>query len=524
MLALVLACSPSDPEPTCEPGGGHLCDVESGIAAEVGFIDLDEEAYRLRDVQLTSSPARLFYSFHPSSSGSDAAPLFVLNAGGPGAACMYMIAHGSGPYRIQTDEGAGVEVTANPHSLTALANLLYLDARNTGFSYPVLDNPGDQNERLNHFTGANYNVYRDAADLLRALLAFLRNHPDIAANPIYFVAESYGGMRTTVMLNLLLFHGRQSDDDRQSEDALLLRAPELTADLDEYSAVRFGSTAPEPGTVAEQFRGQILVQPWLAGIRQLEVTASLLEQPDSPLDEIAAETGVPYLRCSEQPAPCDAYVNAQEYLRSANRSAYDFRQPDDWLEQYDAPVSEAANQYELLRRLLDVEDEQLLEAFRGPRPGAFRYGDLAYAPDGPAGDLQQHLDALEPWDGYFVATNNEARTAFFDGENRDLDVEPNQARYGELFLQNLRYIDTLVTRAAFDLVVYSPALAPTLESYPEVDRATVADGPGGEEIRIAYADGDTRTFAAPRYPQSSHAVFLDEPAALLEDIAAFLGL
>ena len=129
---------------------------------------------------------------------------------------------------------------------------------------------------------------------------------------------------------------------------------------------------------------------------------------------------------------------------------------------------------------------------------------------------------LEPWDAYFLDTNQEAFEAFLDRQNTALGLEPSQPVYGELFLQNLRYIHTFISRAKFDLLVYAPALAPVLQSYAAVERVTLTGSEPGERLRVEYADGLSRTIASPYYAQSSHAVLRGEPTSLLADIAAFV--
>ncbi len=530
LLAIVLtaACSPAQKTSDCESGVDAACRFDSatddaalsasGPSPEVGFIRLEQESYFLRGLELTSSEARFFYAFQPASNEPETKPLLVFNAGGPAAAVMYLISHGSGPERIayKTVQDSAVEVVANPDSLTDVANLLYLDARNTGFSYSITPHPDDRVDRQDEFTGVNYNVFRDAADLLRALLAFMRARPSLTKNPVYFVAESYGAMRSTVMLNQLLFHGTRS-----SESAIL-SAPALNAQLDDFFEQRFENATPDPDRVAEYFRGLILVQPWLAGSRQSEIAGELLEQADSPLDRIAEQTGIRYLRCSEQSAPCDPYNNARDFLRSANRSAYDFRKPADWLQQYDRDTREAATRFQVLKKLLGVDDTKIKQAFSTSRLGAYRYGDTEEASNDLSGDLEQHFGALEPWDTYFVLTNREAQLAFFDGENLSQKIEPTQALYGELFLDNIRYVKTFITRAQYDLVIYAPALAPTFQSYPAVTRAEVVIAEGNDQIVIDYADGTTRRIVAPSYPLGSHLLFREQAAVLKADIADFL--
>ena len=63
----------------CGPAG-EARDRES----ETGFVSIAMESYRLVDEELTSGGAALFYDYQPTTSDDEAAPLFVVTAGGPG--------------------------------------------------------------------------------------------------------------------------------------------------------------------------------------------------------------------------------------------------------------------------------------------------------------------------------------------------------------------------------------------------------------------------------------------------------
>jgi hypothetical protein len=89
---------------------------------------------------------------------------------------------------------------------------------------------------------------------------------------------------------------------------------------------------------------------------------------------------------------------------------------------------------------------------------------------------------------------------------------------GEAFLENARVVPTLVSRADYDLVVYREALVPALASYPGVQNALLV----GEEIRVDWTDGTSRTLFSPLYA-SSHSVSRDRPSELFADLVRFVG-
>ena len=136
------------------------------------------------------------------------------------------------------------------------------------------------------------------------------------------------------------------------------------------------------------------------------------------------------------------------------------------------------------------------------------------------GDLEAHYGTLAPWDAHFVDLNREALNAFVSRTTQAVGGDPAQTSYAELFLQDLRYTDAFVTQAVHDLVIYSPAIAPTLASYDEVlTVGEVAD----EALEVRYVDGDVGRLTMPRYPDSGHSVCRDQPAKLHDDIRDFIA-
>jgi hypothetical protein len=493
----------------CGVDDAHPPDAAVVLSAELGFLDVEADTYHIDGTELSSSPARLFYSFHPATVAPDRAPLLVLHAGGPVASSLYIMAYGTAEQRL--DLSAVVTLVHNADSLTDVAHLLYLDPRQAGFSYSTLVDPSIDSARVSELSAANYNPYRDAADMLEGLLAFLRTHPTLANRQTYFVGESYGGLRTSLMSNFLLFATEYAAGTRR------FVSPNLVADVHRHFEARFGHAEPAAVEVATQFRGQILIEPWFAGDRQAQFSGPLLELPGSILDEVAAETGTPYRRCAEQPAPCVPYDNALAFVAAAGRSIYDVRAPEDWLAQHSAVVTAVGTNPSALAALFGVTAADLAGALAG-RGGAYRFADPARGLAHPQGDLIASWGAIQPWDAYFADGNEEARSVFYASQAAALAIDPRLPAYGELLVENLRYLSTFVSRATYDVLVYAPALPPTLASYPSVSQVTEpADG----VLRVEYTDGTVRSIVSPHYA-TSHSVERDDPAHLHDDIAAFL--
>jgi hypothetical protein len=486
------------------------------LAAEVGFVDLPEIPYRIGDTQLVSSPARFFYALQPAAADATEAPIFVVGAGGPAASAMFVLAYTGGPYAAQTESDGTIAVAPSPHALTELGNVVYVDSRNAGFSYPTLEDPALPEQRASELAVRNYNVYREAADVLHVLLELLEQHPALRDNPVYVLTESYGGLRATVMLNLLLFGADYVSGTRP------FSAPALHERIQDFCLARFDDPTPPPEVVAGQFRGQILLQPTLAGGRQSAAAGALFEEPGSVLERLGADAGADYVPCRLQQIECDPYDNAHAFLRSIDRSPYDFRASAAWLAQHIDATEVVATHHAWLAQVTGVDTVALDATLGAVRDGAYRFADPAQGQRTPRGDLEAHFGTLPLWDAHFVALNRESLPVFSSAAARELRVDPDHESFGELFLENLRYISSFISRAEYDLVIYSPALIPALESFPQVRRAWLESAAAVDLIRIEYSDGAVRSIFSPRYLDSSHSVCHDQPAKLRDDIVGFL--
>ncbi|MFC1642567.1 hypothetical protein ACFL5O_07755 [Myxococcota bacterium] len=384
---------------------------------------------------------------------------------------MFLLAYHA-PSGITDPAATTATVGHNEWSLARLGHLFFAEARNAGFSYALLEDPSVRNLRDSEFRVENYNVYRDAADLWQVLLGFLDRHSELAASPVYFLAESYGALRVTVMISFALNALEYASGQRE------FLAPQLFERLASF----------------EQVRGQILLQPWFAGRRQAAVTGELLEQSGSVLDRLAAAAGTSYVRCGEQGDPCDPYANARALLETMDRSAYDIRAGSDWLNRHTDLVVNAATQRESLASLLGVGPELIDPVLGGDRTQAYRFADPGHSIFSADGHLEQAYGAVRPWDAYLVPLNGEAHDVFVSEAANANRANSNQSDCGELFLDNLRVTPTFMSRAEFDLVIFGPSLAPVLASYPKVTSASLVNTTWSEQIEVEFADRTTRTF------------------------------
>ena len=157
----------NDTEPDDEP-----VVIVEGLDYESGFIDLEENTYTLSNKSSKSGRAKIWYDFQPANKDPESKPLFVLYNGGPGSSSSLIFLYNTS--RKTADQAfAGEGVADNKWNWNQLGNLLYIDARQTGFSYGIVDNPSNSSARSNYFSTANFNVFVDAADFIRVILRFL---------------------------------------------------------------------------------------------------------------------------------------------------------------------------------------------------------------------------------------------------------------------------------------------------------------------------------------------------------------
>jgi hypothetical protein len=534
------------------------------VRNEAGFMAIEPVSFYfhygsyLNRLDLRSSEARLFYSFQAAESEPERKPLFVFFNGGPGSATSFgLMSMCTGRYTLDNRvEGGGDAYIANATPWTRLGNLLYVDAREAGFSYNLMDGVSNELARWREFNAQNFNPLFDAADFIRLILRFLAAHPALRANRVVIVGESYGGDRATCLLHLLLNYADYGNGRQMLQD------PALSGEIQEHIDAVFpeyrGRTAP-PEVVARQFGHQILVQPSVPwGYREV-VTEEMLRRPGSELYRIAAETGVAY-------SP-EAYPDRFEYLEAAGRDPYIYVKPEGWLDGFFNKAGVLLRTVANLVKVTGADIPAIPQFYASARSRAYRVANSAFnagaAVPGvsasaavralfidPAvreaertraepGDMTAVFGALQPWDRYFIGSNRNSNWAFHTfnvAMLRGYEAHPTDLRYGRMFLENLVHVETFVTDAAYDLVVYARAFAPSLARYGDIvasaveSRAPAAGESRPGRIVVSYRPGafpglpaaGTRTIRFPPYEKSCHAVSLTQPAELFDDAAEWL--
>ncbi len=139
--------------------------------------------------------ATLFYTYYKKSGGNNAErPLVISFNGGPGSASVWMHIAYTGPKILAIDdEGYPVQpygIKDNPYSILDLADIVYIDPVNTGYSRTIPES-GKEVER-DKFFGIN----ADIKYLAEWLTTFVTRN-ERWTSPKFLVGESYGGTRVS---------------------------------------------------------------------------------------------------------------------------------------------------------------------------------------------------------------------------------------------------------------------------------------------------------------------------------------
>lgn len=562
---------------TTDPAGTGI--ATSSLPCESGFIEIEPihfyfhfQNYFSR-LPLTSSQCRIWYTFQPADENSQEKPLFVFFNGGPCSAttCGLMSFYTSRWTLDKDKEFGGNYFISNPVSWTQLGNLLYIDARGAGFSYDLMDNSQDIGFRRRAFNAQNYNAYIDAADYVRTLLRFLDQHPAIQNNPVIIVGESYGGIRATVMLYMLLNYRRFSNDNESYQD------PALVQEIQEhYNQVFPGRQDTEipPTIIAQQFGHQILIQPALTTNFQNTVEGEILEREGSIIYQVAAEEGLEFIPCRQQNNPdCNPKDNIYTFIYQARRDYYMVAKPYGWLSGWFSNAAQKLGYIDNLNLMTGVDVLQIPGLYSSARTRAFRFIEDnspnsvpsdslplylrldwlnrnnstpaiqdpidPLTPIAPLTTLTQAFGQLLPWDYYYLQSNRDGLNAYYNNIAASRGYFLNfrySEYYGWMFLKNLAQVKTFITNAKYDIVVYAPAIPGALALHSNIlynaihDTAPIPgqERPGNIILNYrpnAYPDIpglDTRTIRFPFYPHSAHAVSATEPIELFNDVRDWL--
>jgi carboxypeptidase C (cathepsin A) len=147
--------------------------------------------------------ATLYYTYYERSNVKDKAnrPLVISFNGGPGSASVWMHIAYTGPKVLKIDnEGYPIQpygVKDNPNSILDVADIVYVNPVNTGYSRMIEDKEGKLPER-DTFFGINADI-KYLAEWVNTFIT-RKNRWE---SPKYIIGESYGGTRVMGLANEL---------------------------------------------------------------------------------------------------------------------------------------------------------------------------------------------------------------------------------------------------------------------------------------------------------------------------------
>lgn len=470
---LLASCGPSDrplccgclcEDPTwscsenvCLDGEGRALE----LTPEAGFLELEPRELLLQRVRVRTARHRVWYSFQPArvEAGPDA-PLLVFFNGGPGKPTLFLLGGNTG--EVSLDTPMDVDWSENASPWTRLGHLLYIDAPFTGFSHWMRSEddfwPSDDSPRI------------DAANFLLVILRFLARHPQLEAEDVVLVGESYGGVRATWMRHHLIHRTALLDETPYQDLAL----------ADAIAAHAERALGGSEADLESQFETLVMIQPALTGYLSLADSDS----DSSPLclpehDEFD---------CSLPPGASDATAES------------------------------------FAARLNDVE---IFEALIGVDPLgiAWLHSEHRVGAGSVNGDCESAFEAvfgsLEAGDCHYVRAYGSSGGRLYsavEGENHWTDPS-----FANVFLDIARRSDVLITDTGLDAVVDTGPLADQLAGGTGLSSATrFPDRPLGSarpgEIQLLFDDGEEKTLRIPTYDEAAHVVTLSHAAELLADV------
>jgi carboxypeptidase C (cathepsin A) len=140
--------------------------------------------------------ASLFYTYYKRSNikNTENRPLVISFNGGPGSASVWMHIAYTGPRVLKIDdEGFPIQpygIKENPHSILDIADIVYVNPVNTGFSRPIPNKKGKVDKEK--FFGVDADI-KYLAEWLNTFMS--RNERWLS--PKYLIGESYGTTRVS---------------------------------------------------------------------------------------------------------------------------------------------------------------------------------------------------------------------------------------------------------------------------------------------------------------------------------------
>ena len=505
------------------------------VASEAGFLEILGGTYRVEGYDRTSPRHRVWYSFHPAQFDRKNKPLVVFFNGGPGTSTTaYLFAFNTGPMTVDPQVTSGI--AANPNTWTKFANLLYIDAPATGFSYPLKNDDGTKPDIGN-------DMDRDASNFLRILVRFLYRHPTLQKNRVIIAGESYGGVRATLMLQHL--YNYASLTDAHTTDGF--RDTQLSGELSDYFREVFGTTTPSAADIATKFGHQVLIQPGLVGLEQSNQFYTVSN------DHYNVNSQFPMSTCRaefpDDPKPCWTTRSSDNRLPSCDQLNCD--KENNWAHDLEIQAGTKLTRLQTLNLALNVDVKSILwmndQTRRDRAYGRMTTTDYLVEAVTPIDlDSPTNLGSLNSEDNYLVVQSYRVSSPYGFVKPPVPPGTPPAARSwadagvgaytGGAFAAHVRNnVKSFITVTQYDATIWSPSIALGLESlvgsinpvagcgFDATFHNIVSDNnngtrPGAMELWWDnYPGGETKFVTMPTY-QSGHTVTMRAPADLLTDV------
>jgi choice-of-anchor A domain-containing protein len=491
------------------------------LASEAGFLEIDGGSYTAENKPRTSPTHRIWYSFQPAWYTPKSKPLAVLFNGGPGSSTSAMMfSFNTGPMTLDPEPAVthDQKITSNPNSWTRFANLLYIDAPGTGFSYPLPYGTGPQD--------LGTDMDRDAGLFLRVVVRFLTRHPALLDNRVVLVGESYGGTRATLMLEYLLGH-----ESVVPGSGAAYQDAQLSSELGNYFQTVFGPLTATKSRILTRFGHQVLIQPGLVGQQQQDQRQDWMVVGCEDPIQLPDHT-VPCYFAGEDPnthevihPTCDRYDCDKLNAKQTDNQ--------EWIFYRVKQAGESLGDLATLKRALDVDVTTIRWMKASERVGAWGRGNGL-----TSDDMRTTFGRLPDGDTYFVPQDAESGVPYAPGT-------PDQSRrwyeagasIGAGFLNNvLDGVVTFIPIAVKDSVIRPPSISYALNagaydtdhnglfnsivSHVDLNLTSPAYLPRPGGMSITYRSGVTKTVVMPNAYDAGHTIVMRaQPAAeLLADI------
>jgi len=388
------------------------------------------------------------------------------------------------------------------------ANLLYIDAPGTGFSYAVAD----------PFYGVvdhGLDMDRDAATFASVILRFLNRHPPLQGNQVIMVAESYGGARATLLLRHLYDYPTLTATMSDYQDS------QLSADIVAYFQEVLGIATPDASLIATRFGLQVLLEPMLVGGFQDD-----------------AQLGFPPLCVAGCPANrilCDLYDCGRYYLPMGSIIQRDM-------------VADRLNVVDTLNAALKTDARSIQWMYATERGEAYGKGGPSQSDSISTADMIATFgDLSNPDDAYFTRASGPVGTVYgFQTLAQAAHYTSNEsgAHVGTAFVRNVMDgVKTFITVSDAGISVRSEAIPVALDALrqdaglgaelaslvsdiahePDIavfasPRVGWSSAPRVGMMKLTLLDGEEITVAMPGMYHAGHMITMRTPLELLLDV------